>query len=90
VTRREQIIAVDLLLQQLRAEQRIADWLESHTAVSVFSFQTLDGGARFACHVRRDYSTIAQGLGETESDARAQAFQAIFANEASAKQEAST
>jgi hypothetical protein len=82
MTRAERILELSLLIDELKAEQRITEWLELHTSVQVWTAQDFDGGAHFICTVIRHGQIIAHARGNNESDARAQAFNVVFTNEA--------
>lgn len=85
MTRKEKLVELGLLLQELQAQQRISDWLEAHTSVQVWTGQDFERGVHHTCTVVRHGEIIAHARGNTEQDARAQAFTVIFTNEAAAK-----
>ncbi len=79
LTRDEQILALCIMVEQLKAEQRIEEWIRANPNSTIWSNQ--DGRDR-VCTVIRDGRVLIASKGATDEDARAQAFQAIFANEA--------
>jgi hypothetical protein len=85
LSRAEKIAVLDALLQELRGEQRVEDWLNSHTSAVVWTMQSLDDGAHYVCHVVMGGKVIAQAKGDDEAEARKQAFTVVFTNEAAAK-----
>ena len=77
MSRYEQMIQLALTLQGLQAEERIDRWLREHAGRNVET--SFDPAAQqFRCRVYIGLSWIASGNGESESDARAQAFSKIF------------
>lgn len=82
MSRAQKIAVLDAMLQELRGEQRIGDWLESHTDAQVWTAQSMHGGAHHVCTVIHGGKCIAQGRGDDEQEARKQAFSVVFTNEA--------
>lgn len=84
MTRAEKIAALDLMIQQLKIEQRIVDWLEAHPSATVWSMQGTDHDQQryFSCHVVANGRSVVTAKGNTEDDARAHAFSQIFLREA--------
>jgi hypothetical protein len=89
VTRQERIAELDLMIQELQAEERIAAWLvanQGRASIVITGWKAGHTAAAlapwFQCIVICDGAVIAKSTGRTESDARAQAFSAILSNEA--------
>jgi hypothetical protein len=86
VTRQERIQEFSILLQQLKHEQRVEDWLEAHTSAIVTTGQAIGpGGVKFYCIVTHHGEAIARSFGNDERDAKAHAFSTIFLAEANAR-----
>jgi predicted YcjX-like family ATPase len=85
MTRTERIKEIEILLQQLRAEERVKEWLIAHPEATVVTEESV----RFvrASVVTQDGKTIAASLGADIADARGQVFTTIFTNEAAAAAE---
>ena len=83
MNRREQIVALDLLIQQLQAEQRVEDWIKANPTATVWSTQER---GQVVCTVVNDGRTVAHCKGDDEQEARKQAFHAIFTNDAAGAQ----
>jgi hypothetical protein len=81
LTRDEKILAISIMVEQLKAEQRIDDWIRANPGVTVW---TQPEGLGRTCSVIRDGRLIAHCKGANDDDARAQAFNVIFTNEAAA------
>lgn len=81
LTRDEKILALSIMIEQLKAEQRIENWMNAHPGAVCWTMQE---GLRRMCTVILDGKTLAQTKGADDDDARAQAFNVIFTNEAAA------
>jgi hypothetical protein len=82
MNRTAQIVALDLMIQQLKAEQRVEDWIKANPTASVWSTATASG---VICTVVNDGRTVAHCKGDDEQEARAQAFSAVFTSESAAE-----
>jgi len=81
MSRDEKILALSLMIEDLKAEKRIEDWLRANPSATCWTMQE---GIDRVCTIVRDARTIAHCKGATDDDARAQAFSVIFTNEAAA------
>ncbi len=81
MTRDEKILALSIMIEDLKAEKRIDDWLRANPGATCWVMQ--EGLGRL-CTVTRDGRTLAQCKGANDDDARAQAFSVIFLNESAA------
>lgn len=81
LTRDEKILALSVMIEQLKAEKRIEDWMRANPGAVYWTMQ--EGRFRL-CTIIRDGKTLARCKGADDDDARAQAFSVIFTNEAAA------
>jgi hypothetical protein len=81
MSRAEQILALGIAIERLKAEQRIDDWILANPSATIWSQPV---GRERACTIIRDGRTIAHCKGADDDDARAQAFTVVFTNEAAA------
>jgi hypothetical protein len=81
LTRDERILVLCIMVEQLKAEKRIDDWMLANPNVTIW---LMPEGRMRTCTVIRDGVVIANSKGVDDDDARGQCFQAIFANEAAA------
>jgi hypothetical protein len=80
----EKILALSIMIEQLKAEQRIDDWIRANPGVTVW---TQPEGLGRTCSIIRDGKLVAHCKGADDDDARAQAFNVVFTNEAAAASE---
>lgn len=92
MTRLERITELSILLQQLKDEERTAEWVVANDAAVTTAPSKpspFNGGTPrkpFACVVLRGGGQfVAYAEGNTEADARAHAFSTIFMGEALAR-----
>jgi len=84
MNRLEQIRSIELLLQQLRAEEQIENWLKDHPDAT----EVIERDSRGVwVSVAIGDQKVAMHKGVNIVDARGQAFTAIFANEAAERGE---
>ena len=81
MSRDEKILAVSLLVEQLKVEQRIAEWTRANPSATFWS-QPEGKGRLYS--IIRDGIVVASCKGVDDEDARAQAFNVVFTNEAAA------
>jgi len=81
LTRDEKILALSIMVEQLKAEQRIDDWMRAHPGAVCW---TMQDGQKRVCSIILDGKILARCKGANEDDARAQAFNVVFTNEAAA------
>jgi hypothetical protein len=84
LTRDERILALSIMIEQLKAEKRIDDWMRANPNTTIW---LMPEGIKRTCTVIRDGVVIAHSKGTDDDDARGQAFTVIFANEAAALNE---
>jgi len=80
LTRDEKILALALMIEELKDEMRIEEWVRKHEATVWYQSK----GLLRLCTVVSDGRVIAASVGATDDEARAQAFSVVFTNEAAA------
>jgi hypothetical protein len=88
MTRAERIEELQLQIQELQIEERIAEWMKANPSFSIESWDSELTDRPWRCKVSYPRQPeIAIGKGNTEADARAHAFSIIFANESAESNE---